>query len=65
MSNFIKGKFAPNVMWIFILVTWWIHEGAEVPEVSWCEPGEDAALEALMGKATGFVNMYFVLLPFS
>ncbi|CAK9222586.1 unnamed protein product [Sphagnum troendelagicum] len=34
-----------------------LREGAEVPEVSWCEPGEDAALEALMGKATGFVNI--------
>lgn len=32
--------------------------GAEVPEVTWLEPGEDAALEALMGKARGFVNTY-------
>ncbi|KAG0564082.1 hypothetical protein KC19_8G081400 [Ceratodon purpureus] len=31
--------------------------GAEVPEVTWCEAGEDAALEALSGKAKGFVNM--------
>jgi len=30
--------------------------GAEVPEVTWLEPGEDAALEALAGKAKGFVN---------
>lgn len=35
-----------------------ISIGAEVPEVSWCEAGEDAALEALMGKAKGFVNKY-------
>lgn len=31
--------------------------GAEVPEVTWCEAGEDAALEALSGKAKGFVNV--------
>lgn len=36
--------------------------GAEVPEVSWCEPGEDAALEALIGKAKGFINMYYTSL---
>lgn len=32
--------------------------GSEVPEVTWCEAGEDAALEALAGKSKGFVNMY-------
>lgn len=42
-----------------------ISIGAEVPEVSWCEAGEDAALEALMGKAKGFVNMYSYTLHLS
>lgn len=31
--------------------------GSEVPEVTWCEAGEDAALEALAGKSKGFVNI--------
>ncbi|CAM6097302.1 unnamed protein product [Calypogeia fissa] len=33
-----------------------ISVGAEVPEVEWCEPGEDAALEALYGSKNGFLT---------
>lgn len=33
-----------------------ISVGAEVPEVDWCEPGEDAALEALQGSKDGFLT---------
>nr|XP_043613436.1 deoxyribodipyrimidine photo-lyase-like isoform X2 [Erigeron canadensis] len=32
-----------------------VREGAEVPEIDWCEPGEIAALETLMGSKTGFL----------
>lgn len=31
-------------------------KGAEVPEISWCEPGELAALEALKGSKSGFLT---------
>ncbi|MCO5569328.1 hypothetical protein L7F22_023040 [Adiantum nelumboides] len=34
-----------------------IKEGAEVPEVKWCEPGEDAAIELLLGKKKGFLTI--------
>ncbi|KAI4302769.1 hypothetical protein MLD38_038478 [Melastoma candidum] len=33
-----------------------LRKGAEVPEISWCEPGEDAALEVLMGNENGFLK---------
>ncbi|KAK3041036.1 hypothetical protein RJ639_026833 [Escallonia herrerae] len=33
-----------------------VRKGAEVPEINWCEPGEDAALEALMGAKNGFLT---------
>lgn len=32
------------------------RKGAEVPEVKWCEPGEDAAMEVLMGSKNGFLT---------
>ena len=32
-----------------------ITRGSEVPEVSWCKPGEDAAIDALIGS-TGFLT---------
>ncbi|KAG5228472.1 deoxyribodipyrimidine photolyase [Salix suchowensis] len=32
------------------------REGAEVPEIKWCEPGEDAAMEVLMGSKDGFLT---------
>ncbi|KAK3038495.1 hypothetical protein RJ639_029793 [Escallonia herrerae] len=33
-----------------------VSKGAEVPEINWCEPGELAALEALMGTKNGFLT---------
>ncbi|XP_060207232.1 deoxyribodipyrimidine photo-lyase isoform X2 [Lycium barbarum] len=33
-----------------------VRKGAEVPEIEWCEPGEDAALEVLMGSKKGFLT---------
>lgn len=32
------------------------REGAEVPEVEWCVPGEDAGMEVLMGSREGFLT---------
>jgi deoxyribodipyrimidine photo-lyase len=32
------------------------RKGAEVPEVDWCEPGEKAAVEVLMGSKSGFLT---------
>lgn len=32
------------------------RKGAEVPEIEWCEPGEDAAREVLMGGKNGFLT---------
>ncbi|RYR20538.1 hypothetical protein Ahy_B03g065708 isoform I [Arachis hypogaea] len=33
-----------------------LRKGTEVPEVNWCEPGEDAAMEVLMGSKNGFLT---------
>ncbi|CAI9093833.1 OLC1v1029417C1 [Oldenlandia corymbosa var. corymbosa] len=33
-----------------------VKKGAEVPEIQWCEPGEDAALEVLLGHKNGFLT---------
>ncbi|KAL1547512.1 DNA photolyase phr1 [Salvia divinorum] len=33
-----------------------VRQGAEVPELEWCEPGEKAALEVLMGDNSGFLK---------
>ncbi|XP_062074123.1 deoxyribodipyrimidine photo-lyase isoform X3 [Humulus lupulus] len=33
-----------------------LRKGAEVPEISWCEPGEQAAMEVLMGSKNGFLT---------
>lgn len=33
-----------------------IRKGAEVPELLWCEPGEDAAMEVLEGSKSGFLT---------
>lgn len=35
------------------------RKGAEVPEIKWCEPGEDAAMEVLMGSKDGFLTKRF------
>lgn len=33
-----------------------VRKGAEVPEIEWCEPGEAAGLEMLMGNKNGFLT---------
>ncbi|KAL3834873.1 hypothetical protein ACJIZ3_009609 [Penstemon smallii] len=33
-----------------------LREGAEVPELEWCEPGEQAGLEVLIGNKNGFLT---------
>ncbi|KAK7309026.1 hypothetical protein RJT34_05442 [Clitoria ternatea] len=33
-----------------------LRRGGEVPEVDWCEPGENAAMEVLMGSKNGFLT---------
>ncbi|CAH2038127.1 unnamed protein product [Thlaspi arvense] len=33
-----------------------VREGAEVPEIEWCVPGEDAGMEVLMGSKDGFLT---------
>ncbi|CAN1186098.1 Deoxyribodipyrimidine photo-lyase [Linum perenne] len=33
-----------------------LRKGAEVPELEWCTPGEEAAMEVLMGSREGFVT---------
>ncbi|XP_065858035.1 deoxyribodipyrimidine photo-lyase [Euphorbia lathyris] len=33
-----------------------LRKGAEVPEIEWCIPGEDAAMEVLMGNKNGFLT---------
>ncbi|XP_057462410.1 LOW QUALITY PROTEIN: deoxyribodipyrimidine photo-lyase-like [Actinidia eriantha] len=38
------------------LITEVIRKGAEVPELEWCEPGEHAAREVLMGSKNGFLT---------
>lgn len=32
------------------------RKGAEVPEIEWCMPGEEAAMEVLMGNKNGFLT---------
>jgi deoxyribodipyrimidine photolyase len=46
------SKYAYLLM-VFIFET---RSGAEVPEVNWCEPGESAAMEVLMGSTNGFLT---------
>ncbi|XP_058084488.1 deoxyribodipyrimidine photo-lyase isoform X2 [Magnolia sinica] len=33
-----------------------LRKGAEVPELEWCEPGELAAMEVLLGSTNGFLT---------
>ncbi|KAK6947653.1 DNA photolyase, N-terminal [Dillenia turbinata] len=33
-----------------------LREGAEVPEIEWCDPGEKAAMEVLKGSKNGFLT---------
>lgn len=41
---------------IFISLFCMIRKGAEVPEIGWCESGEDAAMEVLKGSKDGFLT---------
>ncbi|KAK4389408.1 Deoxyribodipyrimidine photo-lyase [Sesamum angolense] len=34
-----------------------VRQGAEVPELEWCRPGEQAASDVLMGDKTGFLKV--------
>lgn len=43
-------------VFMIVLFLSYIRRGAEVPEVSWCEPGEIAAMEVLMGSKNGFLT---------
>ncbi|KAL7167331.1 hypothetical protein ACSBR2_037908 [Camellia fascicularis] len=38
------------------IITEVVRKGAEVPELEWCEPGENAAMEVLMGSKSGFLT---------
>ncbi|KAH7425094.1 hypothetical protein KP509_11G039600 [Ceratopteris richardii] len=48
-------KKPPSIDWDF-LIRKATKRGAEVPEVKWCEPGEDAAMDLLLGKRKGFLR---------
>ncbi|KAK7252657.1 hypothetical protein RIF29_36763 [Crotalaria pallida] len=39
-----------------VLIADVLSQGAEVPELNWCEPGETAAMEVLMGSQNGFLT---------
>ncbi|PKA60033.1 Deoxyribodipyrimidine photo-lyase [Apostasia shenzhenica] len=45
----------PDVDWDD-LITEVLREGGGVPEIEWCQPGEDAAMEMLMGGKEGFLT---------
>lgn len=34
----------------------WSSEAENVPEIDWCEPGEAAAMEVLLGSMDGFLT---------
>ncbi|XP_057978168.1 deoxyribodipyrimidine photo-lyase isoform X2 [Malania oleifera] len=54
----------PNRKWLSVdrsinwdsLIADVLRKGAEVPEIEWCEPGEHAAMEVLMGSKDGFLT---------
>lgn len=51
--------FAPLRMLITKTGFYWFastRKGAEVPELRWCEPGEKAAMEVLLGSKDGFLT---------
>lgn len=45
----------PAVDWDELLAEL-LREGSEVPEIGWCRPGEEAAMEVLMGSKGGFLT---------
>ncbi|XP_078448030.1 photolyase 1 [Wolffia australiana] len=50
-----SGVDTPKIDWEGILADV-RREGSAVPEVAWCEPGERAAMEVLMGNSEGFLT---------
>ncbi|XP_051137811.1 deoxyribodipyrimidine photo-lyase [Andrographis paniculata] len=56
--NFPKRKwpsFSNSIDWDTLIESV-VRQGAEVPELEWCESGEQAALEVLMGAKNGFLK---------
>lgn len=54
-----KAKWAsapPKAIDWDLIVEKFVRKGAEVPEIQWCEPGEDAAMEVLLGEKGGFLT---------
>ncbi|KAL2472440.1 Deoxyribodipyrimidine photo-lyase [Abeliophyllum distichum] len=49
------GSSSPSVDWGNLIADV-LRKGAEVPELEWCEPGEKAAMEVLMGDNNGFLT---------
>ncbi|WOL09670.1 deoxyribodipyrimidine photo-lyase [Canna indica] len=49
------GEAPPEIDWEN-LIDEVLREAEEVPEIGWCEPGEEAAMEALMGSKDGFLT---------
>ncbi|XP_042375891.1 deoxyribodipyrimidine photo-lyase-like [Zingiber officinale] len=49
------GEAPPEIEWDE-LINEVIEETGEVPEINWCEPGEEAATEMLMGSKDGFLT---------
>ncbi|URD78308.1 FAD binding domain of DNA photolyase [Musa troglodytarum] len=49
------GEAPPEIDWDE-LIGEVVREAGEVPEIGWCEPGEEAAMEALMGRKDGFLT---------
>lgn len=46
---------SPSIDWDKLIADV-VRKGAEVPELEWCEPGEAAAKEVLMGNKNGFLT---------
>ncbi|KAL9267876.1 Deoxyribodipyrimidine photo-lyase-like protein [Drosera capensis] len=46
---------APSIDWPYLIEDN-VRKGGEVPEIDWCEPGEAAAREMLMGSEEGFLS---------
>ncbi|KAK1306508.1 Deoxyribodipyrimidine photo-lyase [Acorus calamus] len=49
------GRIATEIDWEGLIAEV-SREGADVPEVDWCEPGETAAREVLLGSKNGFLT---------
>nr|XP_029119713.1 deoxyribodipyrimidine photo-lyase isoform X1 [Elaeis guineensis] len=46
----------PEIDWGGLIAEVLRYSHGEVPEIEWCEPGEDAAMEVLMGSKDGFLT---------